>query len=72
MAELKPCPFCGGIDIKMYAFDVAPDCSIVCQQCGATIRLEVRWKKRESIEKHDERCWMKLTKKWNRRQKEGE
>lgn len=70
MAELKPCPFCGSVKIKMYAFDVAPDCSVVCQQCGAAIRTEVRWKKRESVEHHDERCWKKLTKKWNRRTRE--
>ena len=69
MAELKPCPFCGSTDIKLYAFDIAPECSIECQKCGATIQSEVRWKEKESIVKHDERCLKKLTKKWNRRKK---
>lgn len=67
MAELKPCPFCGGTDIKMYAYSIAPECSVECQQCGARIDASVPWRRIDTEALHDHKCWKKLAKKWNRR-----
>jgi hypothetical protein len=65
--ELKPCPFCGSEDIKMSAFDISPECSVDCQQCGACIFDSVPWRMFDTVKSHDKRCWKKLIKKWNRR-----
>lgn len=35
MAELKPCPFCGGDNIAKFINTV--QCKIWCQSCGARI-----------------------------------
>ena len=67
MAELLPCPFCGNSDIRMFAFDVAPECRVECGTCGANISTEVHWKKSEIVKAHDKRCRKKLIKLWNRR-----
>ena len=67
MAELLPCPFCGNSDIRMFAFDVAPECRVECDKCGATIMAVVHWKKHETVKSHDKRCRKKLIKLWNRR-----
>lgn len=40
MAELLLCPFCGNSDIRMFAFDVAPECRVECGKCGAKMDLE--------------------------------
>lgn len=65
--KLKPCPFCGGNNISMSAFSIAPECYIECQDCGASISSSVSWGKFMSEKKHDKLCAKKLTKKWNRR-----
>ena len=33
MDELKPCPFCGGNDVSVYAFNCIPDAHVVCNNC---------------------------------------
>lgn len=45
MSELKPCPFCGGSDIKCFLFDpfdgYQGDCSsyiVECKECGAEMQ----------------------------------
>jgi Lar family restriction alleviation protein len=34
--ELKPCPFCGGTDIRKLTTIIG--CDILCRNCGATIQ----------------------------------
>ena len=65
--ELKPCPFCGNSDIRIFAFNVTSDCGIECGKCGANISTEVHWKKSETTKSHDKRCQKILIKLWNRR-----
>lgn len=65
--ELKPCPFCGGKDIKVYASSIGPECHVMCNNCGATIELCVPWDVDMTEEDHDEECFTKLANAWNRR-----
>ena len=67
MNKLLPCPVCGSTDIKMYAFDIAPECSVECQKCGTCVCGTVSWRKFDTVKSHDKRCWKALIKKWNRR-----
>jgi hypothetical protein len=67
--ELKPCPFCGGTNLKAGAFSVSADCYIRCE-CGANIELEVPWGKM-NVKEHDEACRQALEKAWNRRAEGG-
>ena len=66
MAELKPCPFCGGTHIKAGAFGISPDCYIMCEDCGASIEKMVAWGNMNP-EEHDQKCWSVLVEAWNRR-----
>lgn len=66
MDELKPCPFCGGTNITMGAYSIAPECHIECE-CGARIELIVNFNAEMSVEEHDDLCAMELTKAWNQR-----
>ena len=65
--KLLNCPFCGSTDIKLFAFNVAPECRIECNKCGASIPRAIYWKKHETVKAHDKRCYKKLAKLWNRR-----
>lgn len=75
MTELKPCPFYGGVKISMHTYDIASDCFIMCDDCGALIEKDVSWSKPEdngnvgfmSREEHDEKCKKVLAEAWNRR-----
>ena len=64
--ELKPCPFCGGTNLKMCAFYLDPSCYVECE-CGAQLFLEVDWKEGMTGEEHDEACYDALLAAWNRR-----
>lgn len=64
--ELKPCPFCGGTNITMGAYSIAPECHIECE-CGAGIELIVNFDAEMSVEEHDDLCAMELAMAWNRR-----
>lgn len=66
MAELKPCPFCGGEEIVMYSFDISSECVLRCLTCGAVIETVVPWGEMDK-EQHDEECKRVLTEAWNRR-----
>ena len=66
MDELKPCPFCGGTNITMGAYSIAPECHIECE-CGAGIELIVNFNAEMSVEEHDDLCAMELAMAWNRR-----
>ena len=71
MDELKPCPFCGGTNITMGAYSIAPECHIECE-CGAGIELIVNFNAEMSVEEHDDLCAMELTKAWNQRAQQQE
>ena len=64
--ELKPCPFCGGTNIKSGAYSIAPECYMLCENCGCSIELAIPWDDMNE-KQHDEKCWDALTKAWNRR-----
>ena len=61
MAELKPCPFCGGknnvIMVKMPLYDEFSEFYVLCFVCGARTGLQIS--KQEAIEA------------WNRREEDG-
>ena len=65
--ELKPCPFCGGNNIKCGAFAIVTDCYVECTDCGAMFETEVPWGNMNE-EEHDRACLEKLAKLWNRRE----
>lgn len=72
MSELKKCPFCGGKNIYMGAFDFSPDCNIECEDCGAGFCTEVPWERNkgsreEEIKAHDKLCKDILMELWNTR-----
>ena len=71
MDELKPCPFCGGTNITMGAYSIAPECHIECE-CGAGIELIVNFNAEMSVEEHDDLCAVELTKAWNQRAQQQE
>lgn len=71
MDELKPCPFCGGTNITMGAYSIAPECHIECE-CGAGIELIVNFDAEMSVEEHDDLCAMELAMAWNRRAQQQE
>lgn len=55
MDELKPCPFCGSIKVRITFYDDNDVCVVECQDCGALgpIALESAkaieaWNKREA------------------------
>ena len=63
MTELKPCPFCGSIDIYAYeptVYEVGNDASVECQECGAEIRASTlkmaiaKWNRRERNERRSQ------------------
>ena len=64
--QLKPCPFCGGSNIKMNAFGISADCYIICEDCGAMIEKTVPWGMMNQ-ESHDRVCAIGLTEAWNKR-----
>lgn len=80
--ELKPCPFCGGKDIRYSLkitgrFDVKYHASMYCNKChcyGArTLTQSMRhndYKGRQQIEK-DENIKQQAIEKWNRRVDNG-
>ena len=60
MAELKPCPFCGGkpfISAKLPYFGEVPTLAVVCENCNASTKQTD--KKEKAIES------------WNRRVNNG-
>ena len=71
MDKLKPCPFCGGANITMGAYSIAPECHIECE-CGAGIELIVNFDAEMSVEEHDDLCAMELAMAWNRRAQQQE
>lgn len=69
MKELKPCPFCGGRDIKLRTYSASPYCEAICDYCGSNLCTEVSWEDESgeglSRSSHDERCREVLTELWN-------
>ena len=61
MAELKPCPFCGGTDAYIVSNCYGQFCAR-CPGCGATV-----WGKDDE----DIRTESKIAKFWNRRAEDG-
>lgn len=63
MAELKPCPFCGGNgDVTMLVMGAVIRVHVVCQKCGATGKMRrtaedavLNWNMRVEKEKENER-----------------
>ena len=66
MKDLKPCPFCGGTNLKTGAFCIDPGCYVECE-CGAQLYLEIAWEEGMTREEHDEACADALLAAWNRR-----
>ncbi len=54
--QLKPCPFCGGENIKLELEDEYDVWRVMCWRCNATIQIEGK---------------EKAIKKWNRRVDNG-
>ena len=62
MAELKPCPFCGGVARLKYR---PPVCAVVCKKCGAMSDT--------FCDEHEEMDSKKqAVEAWNRRAGDGE
>ena len=61
MAELKPCPFCGGKAIELV--NLTGDFYCICEQCKATTKMFGLHVTNDSIENAKE----KATNAWNRR-----
>lgn len=66
MKNFKPCPFCGGTELKVGAFAMDTKCHVDCE-CGAEIWLTVDRKDGMTEEEHDEACIDALLAAWNRR-----
>lgn len=66
MDKLKPCPFCGGEDIKFYAFKIDPEVEIICNNCGAMFSKLICCIA-ETQEEHEQNAMKVLTELWNRR-----
>lgn len=67
--ELKPCPFCGGTNMRIKTIKISPECYIICQDCGVSITKAVDWDNM-NMEEHDEKCRELLIEAWNRRIKD--
>lgn len=62
MAELKPCPFCGGKVELMNLF--TPIKMFYCTnygKCGAVVSFNNEFCDREAGDKHKVRCWNRRT-----------
>ena len=59
MAELKPCPFCGGEAVSDFAIYDYNYWGVVCKVCGAYVPVDDYGPEEEAIEK------------WNRRAGDG-
>ena len=66
MKNFKPCPFCGGTELKAGVFAMDTQCHVDCE-CGAQLFLEVDWEENMTEEEHDEACINALLAAWNRR-----
>lgn len=68
MEKLKPCPFCGGTNIKMYGGICLTMGTIECEDCGAyfEVEIDIDTKKMTEDECTDKLC-DELMKCWNRR-----
>ena len=64
MSELKPCPFCGGKDIRLLTSMF--DCDIWCSNCGASVFREAR-KTHNCIAENKKDAQTKAVRAWNRR-----
>ena len=40
MSELKPCPFCGGTNIKLLVFEDST-CYVQCKDCRITVEVKI-------------------------------
>lgn len=58
MAELKPCPFCGG-QVQMFSGFIAGVTMIVCKKCRAIVSFGGKEREQETV------------KAWNRRAENG-
>lgn len=65
MKNFKPCPFCGGTELKAGVFAMDTQCHVDCE-CGAQLFLEVDWEENMTEEEHDEACIDALLAAWNR------
>lgn len=65
MKNFKPCPFCGGTELKAGTFAMDTQCHVDCE-CGAEIWLTVDRKEGMTVEEHDEACIDALLAAWNR------
>ena len=65
MADLKPCPFCGGRQI--YRKTTVKNSVIWCNLCGAEISRGIALGKCDSIEEAEEWLGCEIVKAWNRR-----
>ena len=69
MAELKPCPFCGGTDIRKLT--TLFDCNIWCSECRGAIHRD-NYIKRDSLAETLVDAETKAVEAWNRRAEDNE
>ena len=67
--ELKPCPFCGGTDIRKII--TIFDCDIWCADCKASMHRE-NYMKCDTIRETVSDAEPEAVKAWNRRYEPGE
>lgn len=63
--ELKPCPFCGGKDIRKIT--TLSFCEIFCCKCKACIQRGLYMGKYDCLEEAEADFGVKATNAWNRR-----
>jgi Lar family restriction alleviation protein len=72
MIELKPCPFCGGENVGIYAFNIVVDARVECRDCGASSgEHNAEHVDGESHEEYEARCVELAVTAWNRRAEVG-
>lgn len=66
--NLKPCPFCGGHDVRKVT--TVFDCAIFCANCHGTMRRE-NFIQRDSLGETLKEAEPEAIEAWNRRAKDG-
>ena len=64
MSELKPCPFCGGKDIRVLT--TLFDCDVFCGNCGAGVHRN-SYSTCQNIAENKKDAQPKAVRAWNRR-----